>query len=119
MVNIDVTDGTETTEQETTESYKPASLADMIGAELRELALQGASYKKKIAEAKTAPKKKLYKNKLKKNSEQAAQLILALERLQIGQKIKENRQQQELIDERTDDERQLASSRRKAPLLSD
>lgn len=73
-------------------------LKELLGAELQALALEGVRYKKLIAEAKTKPKKKLYNNKLKKNSKRAAELILYLERLQISDAIEQSKQQQEFID---------------------
>lgn len=88
-------------------SPKTPGLVDILADELRELALNGAAIKKKISEAKTSHKKKLYKKKLEKNSQRAAELIMYLERVQIGKAIQNNKDKQQLIDVRDTNESEL------------
>ena len=79
-------------------------LLDVLGAELKALAMVGLELKAKINTAKTTPKKRLYEKKLKKNSIKAAEIILYLERVQINKAIEENREQQKFIDIRKEED---------------
>lgn len=103
MAPTESLDGTDTNDGEITNEIstpeKPG-LKEIVGAELQALALEGMRLKQLIAEAKTQPKKKLYEKKLKKNSKKAAELILYLERLQIGEAIEQHNKEQEFIDTR-------------------
>lgn len=111
--NVDVTDREkDETTHEITQTEKPG-LVDILGAELRALAMEEMSLRKKLDTAKTTPKKNLLKKKIKKNSKKAAEIVLYLERIQIGKAVEESRQQQEFIDERNNDgseQEQVASS---------
>ncbi len=91
-------DTEEVTTESSDENTERPSLKQVLGAELQALALEGARLSNLIADAKTAPKKKLYKKKQTKNSKRAAELILYLERLQITEAIEQNKKQQEFID---------------------
>ena len=96
-------DSTKAEEGEITNEFDLADrpgLKEVLGAELKALALEGMRFKKLMDEAKTSPKKKLYKKKLAKNSKRAAELILYLERLQISEAIEQAKQEQEFIDTR-------------------
>ena len=59
-------------------------LIDLYARGLHELALQGVVYQRKIKDAKTSTKKKYYQKKAKANSEDAARLLVKLERLAPG-----------------------------------
>lgn len=97
-------DSTQSNDGEVTEEIKTPGLKEVVGFELRALAEEGLRLKSLIASAKTTPKKKLYQKKLQKNSKKAAELILYLERLQIGEAIQQHNKEQEFIDIRNNED---------------
>ena len=88
---------------EITNEYQGVGLKHVLAAELKDLASTGMALRQKINTAKTSHKKKYYTKKYQKNSKRAAEVIMALERLQIAEQQRKHKQQQEFIDVRDAD----------------
>lgn len=70
-------------------SSNPTRVEQVLGMELRQHAETAREYRELIEKAKTEYKKKYYRKKLKKNNEQAFQILLALEESGRISKIKD------------------------------
>lgn len=73
---------------------------EVLVSELNDLARIGTDLQRKIKSAKTSAKKKYFIKKRKKNSNRAVEVIMALDRLQIAEQEKQNKEKQEFIDTR-------------------
>lgn len=107
LLPSDIPDETQANDAEIedkTDVPEQPGLVDILVAEIRALAAIGLELRQKIDSAKTAPKKKLYKKKLEKNSRRAAEIILYLEQVQVNKAIQKHKEEQQFIDIRNNED---------------
>lgn len=95
-------DANQTTITKDLYDFSEGGLLPYLRQELRSLALKGVALKQKHDNAKTQPKRKLYKKKIERNSKRAAEILLYIQRVQQAKQAQQTEDQQEFIHTRED-----------------